>query len=506
MALVALALIALAAAQVGRNGTAVREDLDIPRSDRTAGWAAAAALAGVPLFEPGEPGQNAGQPQILVRGVAGDPTRPVQARYANGLVLHQAHRDVIPAPEDENEFIEIRGADEAWRGEASGVEYLLVRRGSTLVILSGLPAERLDQAAASLRPISSSGTDVPSPLVVSEPTPESSAAAPARITESGYLNPVIDTDFADPSLLRASDGWTYAYSTEQLTIERMAHIQVARSRDLVRWELLPDALPTKPAWASTTRDFWAPGAIEADGAFFLYFAALHDSRDGMCLGVAKSAAPGGPFEDSGQPLQCGDGFVNIDPMPFDDPDGGRRLLYWGSAGSPILAQELAPDRLSFLPGSEPVEVMQRHALQPYEGLVEAPWIVRREGRYYLFYSGDLCCDPDAPAYAVMIARSQSALGPFEAPSDLTGEWGSNVILRLSDRWDAPGHNAVVTDDAGRDWLAYHAIDPEGRFQPGIDAVRRPMLLDPIAWSDGWPSIEGSQPSQAEVTRPVMPSS
>lgn len=93
-----------------------------------------------------------------------------------------------------------------------------------------------------------------------------------------YTNPVIGLDFADPAVIHAADGWYYAYSTEQLTVERMAYIQVARSRDLVGWELLPDAMPTIPAWADQTRDFWAPGAIEADGRYYLYFAALGNSR------------------------------------------------------------------------------------------------------------------------------------------------------------------------------------------------------------------------------------
>jgi len=82
------------------------------------------------------------------------------------------------------------------------------------------------------------------------------AASPAGV-------PLIGSDFADPTIMRASDGWFYAFSTEQLTTERMANIQAARSRDLVRWELLPDAMPAKPARASKTRDFWAPGAIES---------------------------------------------------------------------------------------------------------------------------------------------------------------------------------------------------------------------------------------------------
>lgn len=312
-----------------------------------------------------------------------------------------------------------------------------------------------------------------------------------------YANPVIGTDFADPTVLRATDDWYYAYSTEQLTVERMANIQAARSRDLVHWELLPDALPKKPAWAATTRDFWAPGAIEAGGRTYLYFAALHDSRLGMCLGVAVADAPSGPFTPEPKPLRCdGGGFVNIDPMPFDDPATGTPYLYWGSAGSPILVQALAADRVSFAPDSDPIEVLSPDADAPYEELVEAPWVVEREGSYYLFYSGDLCCDPYEPEYAVMVARSTSPTGPFERRS------GNHVLLEASDRWLGPGHNAIVTDAAGGDWIVYHAIDPAQRFQPAIDAVRRPMLIDRLVWAGGWPEMAEEAPTTSPQRAPV----
>jgi hypothetical protein len=45
-----------------------------------------------------------------------------------------------------------------------------------------------------------------------------------------YRNPVIDTDFPDPSILAAPvDGWWWAHSTQHTTIERWAHVPVARS-------------------------------------------------------------------------------------------------------------------------------------------------------------------------------------------------------------------------------------------------------------------------------------
>ena len=111
----------------------------------------------------------------------------------------------------------------------------------------------------------------------------------------------------------------------------MRNVQLARSRNLVDWDVLGDALPVKPGWASKTQDFWAPHVLEDGGRYYLYYsakpdAALTDTTRGLCLAVATADRPSGPFTDIGRPLVCGGGFVNIDPMAFDDPATGKRLL------------------------------------------------------------------------------------------------------------------------------------------------------------------------------------
>jgi arabinan endo-1,5-alpha-L-arabinosidase len=81
-------------------------------------------------------------------------------------------------------------------------------------------------------------------------------------------------------------------------------------------------------------------------------------------------------------------------------------------------------------------------------------------------------------------------------------WGEVVLFR-NDRWVGPGHNAVVTDDAGQDWIIYHAVDPANpRLANG--ATRRPALLDKIEWVDGWPVVnEGQGPSEKPQPKPMI---
>jgi arabinan endo-1,5-alpha-L-arabinosidase len=332
-----------------------------------------------------------------------------------------------------------------------------------------------------------------------------SCVAPATRTAT-YQNPVLDTDFPDPAVIRAADdGFFYVYATQGG--DPVRNIQVARSADLTRWQLVGDALPTKPNWASRTQDFWAPDVREADGTYYLYYsakpdAALTDKERGLCLAVATSRQPQGPFVDSGRPLQCGEGFVNIDPFAYDDPATGKRLLYWGSGFGPIKVQELAPDRISFAPGSKPIDlvsVVRTEDPAEYQRLVEGAWVIRRGDYYYLFYSGDNCCGPKAH-YAAMVARSRSATGPFEIrPRPLY------LVVEADERWVAPGHNSVISDDTGQDWMLYHAVDRRRpRSKPSDDInTRRIMLLDRLVWRNGWPEVAGKRPSSGVQPAPVV---
>jgi hypothetical protein len=67
-------------------------------------------------------------------------------------------------------------------------------------------------------------------------------------------------------------------------------------------------------------------------------------------------------------------------------------------------QELGPDRISFRSGSSPIDLIQPVKSEDpaeYQRLIEGAWVLKRDGWYYMFYSGDNCCgsegalcDPD----------------------------------------------------------------------------------------------------------------
>lgn len=333
----------------------------------------------------------------------------------------------------------------------------------------------------------------------------SSATTPALVAGT-YANPVLDADFPDPAVILAPDGFYYAYATQTLRDGQWINIQVARSADLVHWQHLGDALPDKPAWARDTQDFWAPFVLYDGERYLMYYSATHDAchdpERGHCLAVATSTSPAGPFLDMGVPLLLGVGFEFIDPMSFDDPVTGKPFLYWGSGYLPIKAQELGEDRMSFAPGTQPIDLIWPNPVEgAFPRLVEAAWVIRHDDFYYLFFSGDNCCGADAE-YGVMVARSRSATGPFETLEEARGVPHSLMLFK-SERWLAPGHNSIVTDRAGDTWIVYHAIDvnrPRQRQEDEINS-RRILLIDKIQWRDGWPFV--GTPSDEPQPAPVV---
>lgn len=325
-----------------------------------------------------------------------------------------------------------------------------------------------------------------------------------------FTNPIIDDNFPDPTILRAADGWYYAYGTQTKRAGTIINLQVARSRDLVAWEYLGEGLPAKPSWALLSQKIWAPHVSEHDGRYYLYYSTRPDGADYFSLAVAVAAAPAGPFVDCGRPMLPGPGFTCIDPMAYDDPATGQRLLYWGSGFGPIWVRELAADRLNFAPGSEAVAVLHPSPSDDpadYHRLIEGAWVHQRAGWYYLFFSGDNCCGPHAH-YAVLVARARHATGPFETYATATANPHA-ALLAANTHWHAPGHNCVVTDAAGHDWLACHAIDPR---QPTFDAIddsegysRRVLILARLEYdADGWPVVAHGSPNWQPQPAPVGP--
>ena len=150
----------------------------------------------------------------------------------------------------------------------------------------------------------------------------------------------------------------------------------------------------------------------------------------MCIGVAFSKNPAGPFIDKGSPILQGKGFANIDPMAMIDPKTKKKVLYWGSDFAPIRVQELNNDWKSFKKETTAKPVLFPDKEKEYSKLIEGAWVDYHDGKYYLYYSGDNCCG-DRANYAVMVARADNAFGPFETLGQSKGTANSVILEKDS---------------------------------------------------------------------------
>jgi hypothetical protein len=123
------------------------------------------------------------------------------------------------------------------------------------------------------------------------------------------------------------------------------------------------------------------------------------------------------------------------------------------------------------------------------GVIEGPFVLRRDGWFYLFYSGNGCCGRGCN-YALGVARSRKLLGPWE-------KYERNPVLDRNARWKCPGHGSIVQDPQGRDWLLYHAYAAEGAVASG-----RQGLLDEVRWENGWPVINGGAGPSTNAPAPA----
>ena len=77
-----------------------------------------------------------------------------------------------------------------------------------------------------------------------------------------------------------------------------------------------------------------------------------------------------------------------------------------------------------------------------------------------------------------VARAASPLGPFTRRGDADGTRSDALLTQAGNgsAIAAPGHNCIVTDDAGDDFIVYHGYVDGNRAGP------RALLLDRLQWT------------------------
>ncbi|MDR1154771.1 MAG: family 43 glycosylhydrolase [Bacteroidales bacterium] len=317
-------------------------------------------------------------------------------------------------------------------------------------------------------------------------SPEINKSVPVTVSNT-YRNPVTTQRLPDPTVIRTDDGWFYLYATEAIP-----HIPIMRSRNLVDWEQRGTVFTnsTRPSCASGS--LWAPDINYINGQYVLYCCRNVGEGDlewKSSILAATAPTPEGPFTDRGCVIVSDDPQIQVKHSidPFYIEDGGKKYMTFGSFRG-IYIVELADDGLSVKPDATPERIAGT--------AFEASYIYRRGNYYYLFCSWGSCCNNASSNYRTVVGRSTSLFGPYVAKNgNRMLDNAYVIVIQGNSAFAGPGHNAeIVADDAGNDWILYHAYDI------ALAPNERRLMLDKIIWtSDGWPSIKGNVPSsEAEI--------
>ena len=347
-------------------------------------------------------------------------------------------------------------------------------------------------------------------------------SAPQSSEDAVYSNPVYSPVFADPCVIEY-EGKYYAYATEDYgewkpsddPLENESNkkiVPILESDDLVHWYFKNAAFASlgKPSWGTIGANVWAPDVVQIGDTFVMYYALSTWGDPDPGIGIATAEHPLGPWTDQGKLFTSTEIGVNnsIDPAVFRGQDG-KLYMIWGSFRG-LYGVELTDDGLALQGGLEyardnktlvaGLDTSQAFNLATYE----APYIVYKDGYYYLFVSSGSCCEGKSSTYHVRVGRSENPLGPYydDQGRDMKGENRGAIVVQASEDFVGVGHTAVIQDDAGNWYILYHGYDTQ-EYETFGNTNRRSLLIDKLDWSGDFPETEGKVAGRSGMPVPVI---
>ena len=299
----------------------------------------------------------------------------------------------------------------------------------------------------------------------------------------------------DPCIIKSGE-YYYIFSTGD-------RIEIRCSTDLQNWVRINQVFQSIPEWGKQevpgVSNIWAPDVFYRDNTYFLYYALSTFGSNRSRIGLAKNKTldpEGSDYQwiDQGKVIESnsGDNFNAIDPNVAADNDG-RVWLSFGSFWSGIKIIELDTATMKPKAGASLTSIAERHNY----GAIEAPYIIFKNGYYYLFVSFDFCCQGISSTYKVMVGRSNEITGPYKDRNNvLMTSGGGSLVISSDDRWKGPGHCAVLVD-GDKTWLVHHAYDTQSN---GIPTLR----IEKLIWDEeNWPVVDNTM-RVGEIKRSSTP--
>lgn len=265
---------------------------------------------------------------------------------------------------------------------------------------------------------------------------------------------------ADPTIF-ADKGQYYVYGTDG--VNAGLGFRVYTSTDLVHWTGGGFALKKGESFGN--KGFWAPQVFTYRQKYYMAYTANES------IAIAVSDHPAGPFRQTVMRALSGQ-TKQIDPFVLFDK--GKIYLYHVrlDSGNRVFVAQLKNDLSDIIPGTLQ-ECIGRGTGWENTGNVpwsvtEGPTVVKRNGKYYLFYS---CNDFRSRDYAVGIATGNSPTGPWERAEN------NPFISRKNTGENGSGHGDVLHTADGKWYYVFHTHHSAQQVGP-----RRTVIMQ-LDWSN-----------------------
>ena len=311
---------------------------------------------------------------------------------------------------------------------------------------------------------------------------------------------VVDTPFVHDPVMAYEDGVYYLYCTghgiTQMTSTDRQHWTLSRVGVLPNGKI--------PAWTHDSvpgfeTHIWAPDVVKYRGKWYMGYSCSTFGKNTSAIGLLsnKRLSDKDGWKDEGCIVASRgnrDNWNAIDPNFIID-EKGKPWMTWGSFWDGI---QLIPLDKTMHPkkGAKPQTIARRHAVgdasaepnptSKFAGTnaIEAPFIMRHGGYYYLFVSWDYCCRGIKSNYRVAVGRSKNVSGPYLDRDGKPMLEGGGTLLLEGDKkeYEALGHCS-----------AYHFPDGDVFFCHGYSVAKNGasvLVQKRIHWTeDGWLTLE-----------------